>query len=648
MALEKLGERLVEAGLVTAEAIDQALAHQKITGHRLGDCLVELGLVGESSLLRFLAGELKTRFVSTEKLAKAKIPSEVMDRVPVRMAEAQVFLPLAMDDERQILSIVTTEPQNTDLLKEIALITEMREVFAYVGLRSAILAGIRKHYYGDNTAFAALEQGGPGALKADISAVANAYEATGGQDARPPTAVRLMVDTGKQTRASRSGGTSIRLGATQLREALSARGAIGDADYIETLNVLVGLLESPQEHMRGHSAQLSRQAATLARRMGLQPREVAQVSIAAYLHDLGKRPDRHFTLASNDANPEWKAEAKRLVRSPIKLFETVHLPVAVNAILAQIYEAHDGSGTPQGAAGEEIAPGARILAVVDGYLDLTKNPGNALGRLLGKDEAIAFMTERSGKLYDPVVIDLLGRLLSGELLRQRVDCEGRQVLVADPDEATRTDLHDALSKGGLLVHGINKLEGTIDALLAGEADLVAVGLRFGLPDVIALVQLIRGRPESAGLPVVVLGEPPDAPGRESLLQAGPSDVIPMPFDPEEAAKRIQNLFRDHVAHGGPGHLVHGSFDELSPGSLMGILGHGRKSGRLLVRNGSQDGVLHFERGRAVFAVFGGKTGEPAVQSMLDLEQAEFTYDPEAILLDIPHMDKDLEAVVRQR
>ena len=36
--------------------------------------------------------------------------------------------------------------------------------------------------------------------------------------------------------------------------------------------------------------------------------------------------------ASNEKNPEWKSEAKKYVRAPIKLFETVHLPGGVNAI----------------------------------------------------------------------------------------------------------------------------------------------------------------------------------------------------------------------------------------------------------------------------------------------------------------------------
>ena len=109
---KRLGERLIEAGLVSADAVEQALNHQQISAHRLGDCLVELGLMQETALLRFLAAELKTRFVSAEKLARVKIPPEALEKVPVRLAEAEDFLPIAIDSERRLLSIVMAEPQN--------------------------------------------------------------------------------------------------------------------------------------------------------------------------------------------------------------------------------------------------------------------------------------------------------------------------------------------------------------------------------------------------------------------------------------------------------------------------------------------------------------------------------------------------------
>lgn len=631
---KRLGERLIEAGLASAESVEQALSHQKITGHRLGDCLVELGLIQEGALLRFLAAELKTRFVSAEKLAQAKIATEVLDKVPVRMAEKSDFLPLAYDAERKILSIVMAEPQNEALVKEIALITEMSEVFAFVGVRSAIQAAIKKHYYGDPTAFSAMQSGAT--LQQDARKLAGAYE---GSDSR--------VEASRVGRSSSSGKSSSRVNATQLREALGGvRGTIGENDFVETLNVLVGLLEMPRKEFRGHSAQIARQSQLIGRRIGLQPREVMHTSIAAYLHDLGKRPDRHLTLPLIVTSAEAKSEAKRYARAPIKLFETVHLPGGVNAILAQLYEAWDGSGTPQGAKGEEISPGARIIAAVDAFFELTRNPFNLHGRVLTKAEAIASMREQSGTLFDPVVVDTLDILQSGDLLKQRIEQDGRQIFIADPDEAVRTDLMDSLGHLGLVAQSVVKLDGIIDAVLANEADAVAVGLGYGVADLTALVQFLRARPESASLPVVVLGDPTDPQGKERLSQAGVSGFIALPLAPEEAAQMIRAAYVDRIEHGGLAHVVRGSFDELSAAELARLLGEGRKSGRLTVRNGPQEGFLQFEKGRVIFATFLDKKGEPAIDPLMTLPQADFAFDPESILDSMPNVDRDLDVIAR--
>lgn len=536
------------------------------------------------------------------------------------------------------------EPQNEALVKEIALVAEMKEVFAYIGIRSAIQAGIKKHYYGDPTAFSALESGG--ALKqSDVSKLAGAYE--GASDSRVGAAPISASGVSDSNRSS-SGRTSSRINPTQLREALGAvRGTIGENDFVETLNILVGLLEMPRKDFRGHSAQVARQDSLIARRMGLPPREVAYTSIAAYLHDLGKRPDKHFTLPLLAEQPDVRSDAKRFIRAPIKLFETVHLPGSVNAVLAQLYEAFDGSGVPQGAKGEDIPPGARIIAAVDAFLDLTRNPFNAFGRVLAKQEALTWMHERAGTLFDPAVVDTLVTLQSGDLLRQRLDNDGRQVFVADPDEAVRTDLMDALNKLGLVVQTTVKLDGVIDAVLAGEADTVVVGLAFGVGDLVALTQFVRARPESSSLPIMVLGEPTDPGSRDRLVQSGVTSFIPVPLNPDDAASAIKAAYAERIEFGGAGHIVRGSFDELAAAELVKILGAGRKSGRLVVRNGPQEGLLQLERGRIVYAAYTDKKGDQAVSALLSQPTAEFQYDPEALLTDMPNLDRDLDIIARQ-
>src|SRR5918996_3262147 len=423
--MKKLGERLIESGLITAEALEKALQQQRITGHKLGDCLVEIGLLEETALLRFLAAELNTRFVSSDKLAHAKIATDVLDRIPVRMAERQWVLPIAWDAERRALSVVMAEPQNESLVKELAVVASAEEVHAFIALRASIQASIRKHYYGDPNAFAPTDTGtSPGKPQWGTSPAA-------GHDVPMPGASRTEHDSRR--------GTSKH--SAQLR----------DRDYTETLKVLVGLLEAESGEDRGHSSMLARHSSGLARRLGFPPLDAFSISVAAYLHHLGKPPERHFTLATNDADPEWKSDAASWVSAPIRLFEAVHLPAQVNQILPQLYAAWDGSGVPNGVRGDEIAPGARVIAAVDVYLELR--------RATSKTGAPARLRADAGPLYDPGIVAELEQLQSGDWLRQRLASEGRMVLVVEQDPAVRGTLLEALRRAGVAADGAASLDG---------------------------------------------------------------------------------------------------------------------------------------------------------------------------------------------
>lgn len=631
----KLGDRLVAAGLVTREAVQQALEQQRLTGHRLGDSLVEMGLLGESVLLRFLASELKTRYVSAEKLSRAQIASELLDRVPVRLAEAHHFLPLAVDDERRILSIVAAEPQNEKLLRDVASIADVDEVYAYIALRSVVRAGIQKHYYADTTAFASLTSG-PRASRADLAGIAAAYESAGSSKQAPPVPLRLRGESSQARTPNRTSRPT-----TGESGLVPGRGAVDQTDYLETLRVLVDQLERTRGELRGHSAQLARQASMVAMRLALPTREVTCVALAAFLHDLGKGPV-HLTLAGTARNPEWKAEAKKIALAPVHMFESVHLPAQVGATLAQLYEAWDGSGTPHGAHGEDIAIGARILAAVDSWLDLTRNPGNAFGRLFTREQALSYLAEQAGKLFDPAVVEMLELLHSGELLRRRLEGDGRQILVAEPEAARRDAVVHALGRKGIVVQATSTLESALEA--ASGTDLWLLSSALGVAEVADAAVQLRSDPRLAGTPLLISGTVDEA-GSERLLQSGVSALLGGGEAPEVAARTVEVL-RERIGQGAPARVVQGTAEELPPRDVLRILGTGRKSGRLMLRSDGSEGLLQFERGRVVWAGAGPVRGEEALTQILRAKATEFVYDPDALLMELPHLDTDLELVVR--
>ncbi|MCB9643596.1 MAG: DUF4388 domain-containing protein [Myxococcales bacterium] len=155
---QKFGKRLVQAGVINQAQLDEALRQQQVQEGRLGEILVRLGYVSESTVLQFLAAEFRTRYVSTERLAKARIPQQVLDLLPLSIAEHYHLIPVLYDPENSTLSIVTSDPQNEASLREVHMITRVRELRVYVALQSAVQAAIRKHYRGDINAFAPLLQ----------------------------------------------------------------------------------------------------------------------------------------------------------------------------------------------------------------------------------------------------------------------------------------------------------------------------------------------------------------------------------------------------------------------------------------------------------------------------------------------------------
>jgi hypothetical protein len=430
---KKLGERLIAAGLVSRDAVEQGLDQQRLTGHRLGYSLVEMGLLAEATLLRFLASEFNTRYVSAEKLARAQVPTELLDRVPVRMAEANGLLPLAVDDERRILSIVAAEPQNEDVLREIAAVADVDEVYAYVALRSVVHAGIQKHYYGDTTAFSSLPTGARGPNRADLSSIAAAYESSGSSRTAPPLPSGSGEDQPARRRRPAAGPPK--------RAGWSVAGGGRRGDYVETVRVLVEQLERSAARYGDTGAAVATGGPGGAADGAALP-EVASVAVAALIHDLGKG-GTHSPLAGT---PAIRAEGRgpKVTMAPLQMFEAVHFPAQVGATLAQITRAWDGSGT-QGAKGE-ASPSARASSPQStaGWTSpgIPRRLRTALhpraGAQLPGEQAAALRPGwwRCWSWSTPAAA------------RRRLESDGRQILVADPDPVRRDMVVHALGKRG--------------------------------------------------------------------------------------------------------------------------------------------------------------------------------------------------------
>jgi len=116
---QRLGERLVAAGVLTPDQVRTALVHQQNQGGRLAEVLVTLGLAPEAQILFVLAEQLGVPY---RRVGDHRVPPSVLKLLPEAMLLNKRLLPLGTRSAqpRPKLLLAMTEPQNLEWVDEVA------------------------------------------------------------------------------------------------------------------------------------------------------------------------------------------------------------------------------------------------------------------------------------------------------------------------------------------------------------------------------------------------------------------------------------------------------------------------------------------------------------------------------------------------
>ncbi|MBI5490560.1 MAG: DUF4388 domain-containing protein [Deltaproteobacteria bacterium] len=646
MADPGLADRLLAAGLINAESHAAAVYRQKTSGTPLEDYLVETGAIAEEELLKFIAGSLGCQYLTTEKLRNVTLAKQLVDMVPAKMVEATGMVPIRYDARTRMLAVITTDPGDLDALGQVRAASGARDVLAVRARHAAVRAAIAKWYRGDEKAFdnvreirldqASLSGGDQGNVEDWLVTTAP------GASLVPPGGGPAVAAREVPRDAPTSSGARAAAGAARVAAAATARAAtapgpstppqstdanpVSGVDYLETLNVLVSLLENGRAELRGHSAVTARHARELCLRLGLPSADVHAVQAAAYLHDLGKGSPFHLT-ALNVA--EWEGHrdsARKRYESPLRLFEGASIRPETTRAVLYMYERVDGQGFPTGARGKEIPLGARILALADTYADLTQNTRNPFRRTLGPTEAIGVLDRYRDKVFDGDLIDLFRTVVAGSDLRHRILAGFRPILVVDGDPEQSTGLEIRLLGRGFDV----KVARTADAALR-TLEEEAVHLVISEVDLEPFdgFELLR-RAQSSGksIPFIFLTARAAAEDVTRAFELGAADYVVKPSTTEVVVAKIrQTLERRPTA--APTAGVKGSLADMSLPDLVQILAQGRKTGKLHIQGeDGRKGEIHFLEGRVANALFLRLSGEEAFYAMLSIQDGTFALDPE--------------------
>ncbi len=145
---KRIGELLVEAGVLSQSQLEQALFAQRKDGRKLGQLLIELGLVSEVQLTQTLSRQLSVPWVS---LYHVDFSRSLLNLVSREIAERYAVVPILVRRVRkqgETLYVAMDDPTNEAAIEEVAR-TAALPVKPMIACPSDIRAAIRVYYFGE-------------------------------------------------------------------------------------------------------------------------------------------------------------------------------------------------------------------------------------------------------------------------------------------------------------------------------------------------------------------------------------------------------------------------------------------------------------------------------------------------------------------
>lgn len=179
---------------------------------------------------------------------------------------------------------------------------------------------------------------------------------------------------------------------------------------INGVRALVSTIDQKDEYTAGHSNRVAYYALMLGRELGLSPNELQMLEWAALLHDVGKIGIRDDVLKKPGrlTDQEFAHIQSHPVRSAEVIRQIPHLKDAMDGVRHH-HEHYDGSGYPDGLAGEAIPLQARVIQIADVFDALTTT--RPYRPAFDWNRALEILESERGKTIDPGLSILFDRLI---------------------------------------------------------------------------------------------------------------------------------------------------------------------------------------------------------------------------------------------
>jgi diguanylate cyclase (GGDEF)-like protein len=183
--------------------------------------------------------------------------------------------------------------------------------------------------------------------------------------------------------------------------------------YLGTAEALATALEAKDSYTAEHARSIVGYSEAVGRRLGLSESELADLRYGAALHDIGKIAVPEAIL--NKHGPLDDSE-REVIGTHTIVGEQILAPIEflgnVLPLVRHEHERWDGTGYPDGLAGEDIPLGARIIFACDAFHAMTSDRPYraAMSRQAAREE----LTRMAGSQFDPHVVAVFLEVLDAE------------------------------------------------------------------------------------------------------------------------------------------------------------------------------------------------------------------------------------------
>jgi response regulator RpfG family c-di-GMP phosphodiesterase len=398
---------------------------------------------------------------------------------------------------------------------------------------------------------------------------------------------------------------------------------------VQTVDVLVGLLELGDPHFRGSSHRVTRLVRAVADELPV-PRELhREILLASLLKDIGKAAVDPALAPSDQALAENEREAlQEHAPAGARLLEHITYPWNVLPVIRHHHERYDGNGYPDGLKGREIPLGARIVAVVDAYVAMCSP--RPYRPALRAEEAVDELERQAGLQFDPEVVEALIRVLE-KTHAVFGGGEKPSVVLCDTDAEFGKLLQMRLVNEGYEVRCVAKPDEALESILTAAPDLVLASVDSESSEAFDLLRELRKDAAFHQVPFAFLARTESRVLKIRALRQGVDDFLVKDNDLEELLARIQNILTRESSRRGQGFKrarrgVTGQLENLGLPEIVQTLAIGMKTALVALSQNELSGRIWFRDGAVVHAKCGELRGETAFHEMAKWKTGEFAIE----------------------